>query len=231
MAGAARTMHHTQRFEETGSVMQLFVTPASPWVRRVVVCIIELGLEDKVEMIPTRWPHEWATRTVPFAPDFAQATPVGRIPALVTGQGLRLTDSSVICDYLNAEHGQYRLLPQAGERRWQILSQVAIACGALEAQISRRAELLRTGADRSDDFIDKMKTRALRCFAALDEAAGAFGSEPDLAQITAGAACGFADFRYAQDGWRDAAPRLARWYETFAGRPSMIRTRPAETPQ
>lgn len=210
--------------------MQLFVTPASPWVRRVVISIIELGLQDKVTMIQTRWPHNWATQTIAFDPDFARATPVGRIPALSVKGGIRLADSMTICEYLNAEHGKYRLLPREGAKRWALLSRISIAQGILEAQISRRAELLRT-VNRSADFIEKMKDRGLRCFAALDEEVEAFGDDPELAQITIDAACGFADFRYAQDDWRAAAPRLARWYETFSQRPSMLSTQPAETPQ
>ena len=73
--------------------MKLFRTPASPFVRKVMVAILELGLQDRIELVSTRWPHSWATETVPFAPDFAAATPVGRIPALVTDDGMRLTDS------------------------------------------------------------------------------------------------------------------------------------------
>ena len=211
--------------------MQLFATPASPWVRRVVITAIELGLEDKVSLVQTRWPHEWATRTVPFMTEFAEATPVGRIPALVTEEGLRLVDSAVICEYLNAQFGEYRLLPREGEQRWRLLQHVAVASGLLEAQISRRAELLRQPSEKSTDFIDKMKERALRCFADLDKAAASFDVQPDLAQITTAAACGFADFRYDEDHWRAVAPRLAKWYETFSQRPSMIRTQPAETPQ
>lgn len=210
--------------------MQLFVTPASPWVRRVVVSIVELGLQEKVSRIQTRWPHDWATKTTPFTPAFADATPVGRIPAMVTPEGLRLVDSFVIIDYLNAEHGEHRLLPAQGAARWKILSQTALATGVLEAQISRRAELLRT-VDQSADFIEKMKVRALRCFEALDKDAPDFSETPDLAQITIACACGFADFRYSDDNWRDAAPRLAEWYEVFSQRPSMLATIPAETPQ
>ncbi|MGF6244781.1 MULTISPECIES: glutathione S-transferase family protein [Paraburkholderia] len=219
------------RFRSRQGIMQLFATPASPWVRRVMICIIELGIQDKVTTIQTRWPHSWGTHTVPFTPEFGQATPVGRIPALVTDQGLSLADSMVICDYLNAEYGQYRLLPQAGERRWRILSQVAIANGILEAHISRRAELLRDPAGRSAAFLEKMKVRAQRCFVALNEDAVDFAPEPDLAQITIAAACGFSDFRYQGDQWRATSPHLAYWYENFSQRSSMVLTRPAETPQ
>jgi len=82
--------------------MKLFVTPASSFVRKVRISIFEIGIESEVEIIQTRWPHTWGFQTVPFRADFAEATPVGRIPALVTDDGIHLTDSSTICEYLNA---------------------------------------------------------------------------------------------------------------------------------
>ena len=45
-------------------------------------------------------------------------------------------------------------------------------------------------------------------------------------RITAGCACGYLDFRFADDGWRDMHPKLAAWYEAFAQRPSMQETVP-----
>lgn len=211
--------------------MRLFTTPASPWVRRCVVSILELGLQDRVEFIPTRWPHSWATKTVEFDPAFLDATPVARIPALVTDQGLRLTDSGVICDYLNAELGGYRLLPVDGNARWRMLSVISITNGLIEAQISRRAELLRNAPERSNDFIDKLRQREHRCFAALEPAAAEFGAAADLAQIAVATACGYADFRYSKDDWRGASPKLACWFADFSERPSMRATMPVETPQ
>jgi glutathione S-transferase len=212
-------------------MMTLFRTPASPFVRKVVVTILELGIADRVAEIQTRWPHRWATETVPFAPDFAAATPVGRIPALVTEEGMRLTDSQVICEYLNAEYGAHRLLPPEGPARWRMMEAVAIANACLEAQILRRAETLRHPPERSEAFIAKMQARGLRCFAALDGMIDRFGPEPDLARIATACACGFVDWRYGHDAWRDAAPRLGAWYEGFRERPSMRATEPAETPQ
>jgi glutathione S-transferase len=105
-------------------MMKLFHTPASPFVRKCSVAIRELGLEDRVEIIPTKWPHSWGTETVPYREDFLAATPIARIPALVTEDGERLTESSLICEYLNDELGYYRLCPQSGRERWHILSMV-----------------------------------------------------------------------------------------------------------
>jgi glutathione S-transferase len=101
----------------------------------------------------------------------------------------------------------------------------------IEAQISRRAELLRNVSERSNDFIEKMRQREHRCFAALEPAAAEFGADVDLAQIAVATACGYADFRYPNDDWRSASPKLARWFERFSERPSMRATIPVETQQ
>lgn len=210
-------------------MIRLYVTPASPWVRRVVVSILELGIRDRFEFVQTKWPHSWATHTVSHPSDFTDATPVARIPALVA-PGLSLADSFSICDYINGELGDYRLLAREGEARWRALGDIAVAGGIIEAQILRRAELLRT-AQRSLDFIDKMRERSLRCFAALEKRVPDFGPNFDLAQITTAVACSYNDWRYPDDGWHAGAPKLAAWFDGVAERPSMRATRPAETPQ
>jgi glutathione S-transferase len=213
--------------------MKLFVTPASSFVRKVRISILELGIEPEVEIIQTRWPHTWGFQTVPFRPDFADATPVGRIPALVTNDGIHLTDSSTICEYLNAEYGDYRLCPATGTTRWRILSVVSIANGLLEAQVARRAETLRKSvgnpSEYSADFERKMLERQQRCYAVLEAMVPSFGEDADLGQIAAAAACGISDFRFA-DVWRPDCPQLARWYDRFRQRPSMRATEPQETP-
>jgi len=210
--------------------MRLYVTPASPWARRVRVAILELGIEDRFEFVQTKWPHSWGTQTVAVAPDFAAATPVMRIPALVADD-VTLTDSHAICDYLNAEFGGYRLLEREGKARWRALAAMAIAGAIIEAQIARRAELLRADKERSTDFIAKMRDRQFRCYGALEKQhLPDFGTTFDLAQITTAIACGYDDWRYGAD-WRSAAPKLAAWYDTVAQRPSLKATQPAETPQ
>jgi glutathione S-transferase len=211
--------------------VRLYVTPASPWVRRVRVTILELGISDRFEFVQTKWPHSWGTQTVTtLGPDFTAATPVARIPALVA-DSVTLTDSHAICDYLNGEFGGYRLLAREGAARWKALATIAIANGIIEAQVARRAELLRTGEDRSDDFIAKMRDRQFRCYAALEaQHLPAFATTFDLAQITTAVACSYDEWRYGRD-WRKSAPKLAAWYDSVADRSSLKATQPAETPQ
>jgi glutathione S-transferase len=209
--------------------VRLYVTPASPWVRRVVVSILELGIRDRFEFVQTKWPHTWATQTVAPNPQFWDATPVVRIPALVTDE-FTLTDSHSICDYLNGEFGRFRLLAREGAARWRSLATISVANAIIEAQISRRAELLRSESERSNDFIAKMRDRQLRCYEALEKQIGNLAAEFDLAQITIAVACGYDDWRYGSD-WRSVAPKLAAWFDTVSPRPSLRTTQPAETPQ
>lgn len=212
--------------------MKLFWTPASPFVRKVMVSAIEIGVVDRIEIHPTYWPHEWATHTVDFDPAFVAANPVGRIPALITDDGVALAESNWICTYLDSLLDRPRLFPFTGKAHWEMLRLLAIADGALEAMILRRAETLRHPPERSNDFIGKQRDRIARCFDQIEQAVPAFETSPvNLMHIAAGIACSYMDFRYADDGWRNGRPQLARWSESFAQRPSMMKTAPGETPQ
>jgi glutathione S-transferase len=211
--------------------MKLFWTPASPFVRKVMVAAIELGLRDRIELHPTYWPHEWGSRTIEFDAEFIAANPVGRIPTLVTDDGVALVESNGICDHLASLAGEPGLVPPSGLARQRCIRLLGIADGALEAMIARRAELLRDGKERSADFVAKQRDRIARCLDALEREIDALEGDLTLAQISAGIACSYMDFRYPGDGWRTGRPRLARWYEVLAARPSMMQTLPAETPQ
>jgi glutathione S-transferase len=211
--------------------MKLFWTPASPFVRKVMVVAIELGLDGRIEIHPTYWPHEWGSRTIAFDPEFISANPVGRIPALITEEGVALVESNLICEYLQARVSAPILQPPLVTSRWQSTRLHGIADGALEAMIARRAELLREQREQCSSFIAKQRDRIVRCFDCFEQECDALEGGLTLAQITAGIACGYMDFRYPSDQWRTNRPRLSGWYKRFAERPSMRRTAPSETPQ
>ena len=196
-----------------------------------MVSALELGLRERIEIVPTYWPHAWGTRTVDFDPAFLAANPIGRIPVLVTDDNIAIPESNWICQYLDSLAGEPRLMPQHGAARWHCVRVLAIADGALEAMIARRAESLRTGADRSEDFLAKQRDRARRCMDALESETGALTGDLTLAQISTGIGCGYMDFRYPEDDWRRRCPKLSAWYEEFSQRPSMMQTVPTETPQ
>src|ERR1700704_1662463 len=98
--------------------MKLRFSSHSPYVRKVRVVAHELGISDRMMLVPT------ALRI--NDPDFWHDNPLGKIPVLTTDDGLSYADSVVICEYLDASFGAHRLLPADGARRWRALTTVAL---------------------------------------------------------------------------------------------------------
>lgn len=200
--------------------MRLFHSIASPFVRRVMVVAMELGLDDRIEKV--------AINTTPVNPDpqLKDANPVRKIPALETDDGLLLYDTSVITEYLDVLGGG-KLLPATGNPRWTVKRQESLAAGLLDAAISVRYEtFLRPEHKRWDEWIDAQLSKVDGALTQMNDDVAAFGAEPTLAQIAYGCACGYLDFRFSEMGWRTDHPALADWFETFAQRPSMKSTAP-----
>lgn len=212
--------------------MRLYWTPASPFTRKVCVAARELGLWDRIDVAPTKWPLDWGYRTVPFTAGLAESNPVARIPTLVTDDSAALGCSTLACQHLN-ELGDGRLTP---DDPWAMWSLYAVADGLIEAQILMRAEMLRPEAMRMESFLQKQRDRIDRCFDHIETHAdalvtGSHGGPPDLAEITVGIAASYQDWREWLDDFRPGRPKLAAWYETFRQRPAMVATEPAETPE
>lgn len=210
--------------------MKLFWTPASPFTRKVCIAARELGLWERIEVVPTTWPLDWGYRTVDFTPGLAEANPVARIPTLVTDTGHALGESTLALLHLDMLAGGNRLIP-AGDDKWRMWSLYAVADGLIEAQVGMRAELLRPAATRSEDYVAKQRVRIARCLDAIEARAEELDGPLDLAQIAAGVACGYQDWRDWLEDFRPGRPALAAWYDRFARRPSMQATEPQDTPE
>ena len=107
--------------------MKLRYSQTSPYVRKVMVAAIEVGLEGQIEVVPT---DPWDPET-----DLPDDNPLGKVPTLVTEDGMTIVDSSVISEYLDSLHDGRPLFPLAGEARWQVLGD-----GILAAYQLRRVE-------------------------------------------------------------------------------------------
>ena len=209
--------------------MKLYWTPASPFTRKVSVTARELGLWDSIEILPTVWPLDWGYATVSFTPGLVESNPVARIPTLVTDDGAALGDSTLICQHLNSLAPNDSVIPN-GPDQWRMWSLYAVADGILEAQVAMRAELLRPTAGVSQGFLAKQRDRITRCFDRMELRTAELDGPLDLAQITAGIACGYQDWRDWLDDFRPGRPQLAQWYKGFSQRPTMKATEPTETP-
>jgi glutathione S-transferase len=97
----------------------------SPYVRRVGVCMTELGLAYERESVS---PLQAPERVEAF-------NPMGRVPVLVLDDGEKLVESSAIIDYLTERTGDDRLWPRAGRERRDINQLVALISTALEKAV------------------------------------------------------------------------------------------------
>lgn len=193
-------------------MMILYSAPASPFVRKVRVAALELGIALDVQTITAA------------SPQVTAANPLAKIPTLVLESGEALFDSPVICDFLNAL-GQGDLLAASGPARWAALRLEALADGICDAAVWRRGESARATGDQHADAISKqtaLMRRALDHLESAPPSSSAFG----IGEIAAACALGYLDFRFAPEPWRDGRPKLAAWFAAAGRRPSMTATAP-----
>lgn len=194
-------------------------SPTSPYVRKVTVSAAELGLSDSIA---------WKA-TDPWNPedDLPNVNPFGKVPALVLDNGEVLYESALICEYLDSLHDGKKLFPPAGEARWQALKLHALGNGLLEASVLRLIENMRRPKEFYwADWDARQKDKIERALDVLEETASQLEERVTIGPITIGCALGYIDFRFPDEDWRGAHPRLAAWYEAFAERPSMRSTAP-----
>jgi glutathione S-transferase len=200
--------------------MKIFYSATSPFVRKCLVCAHELGLFDRLELIPA------TAHPVNRDAGLVAVNPLGKVPVLMTDAGATLFDSGVICEYLNSE-GDGRLLPDRGEARWSMLADQSLADGMLDAAVLTRYETaVRPANLRWDDWVKGQLDKVICGLSAIELRARSLGERVDLGTIAFGCALGYLDFRYAWLGWRDKYPDTAAWFERFAKRGSMMSTRP-----
>jgi glutathione S-transferase len=203
------------------STMTLYHSPASPFVRKVLVLLHETGQTERVAL------H--AVQLTPVAPsaDVLHDNPAGKIPALRLADGTVLHDSRVILDYLDSQHVGEPLIPTGGAR-WRRLTLASLADAILDAAVLLRYEtFLRPEDKRWDQWQAAQQEKIERALAYFEsECLAELASRFDIAAIGLACALGYLDFRQPQLGWRERFPGLAAWYADVSQRPSMRDTQP-----
>jgi glutathione S-transferase len=203
--------------------MRLFHSPTSPYVRKVMILLHEVGLLDRVELVRAAGtPLDPGTLPV-------DRNPLGKVPVLETVDGA-VFDSRVICRYLDnlAQAGAY----PAGAGIWRTLTLEALADGILDAALLIVYETrLRPEEVRFAPWTDAQATKIMRALDGLEaDWVGHLTAPregcPDMGAMAVGAALGYVDFRLGHLDWRSGRPGLAAWEAAFAQRPSMVATVP-----
>lgn len=201
--------------------MKLHFAIASPYVRKVRALAIELGLDNRIELLNR------AMTPVSPETELNADNPLGKIPCLITDAGQALYNSRVICEYLDSQATGKKMIPDHGQVRWTALRRQALADGVLDAAVGKRYEtFLRPKEHQWPAWIDAQTAKYNQALDQLEKESGSFGNTVDIGMIAIACALGYLDFRYPDEGWRNGRANLAGWYETFAKRPSMTKTAP-----
>ena len=200
-------------------MMKLFHTPASPFVRKVMVTLIETGQQEDVTLVSVAG-SPTASEQMPLAQN-----PLGKIPTLIRESGPAIYDSRVICRFFDHRAGG-RLYPDS--HLWETLTLEATADGIMDAAVLIVYESrCRPEEKRSEDWVESQWDKIARALDALEGRWMSHLSGPlDMGQIAVGCALGYLDFRHGARDWRKGREALAAWYEGFAGRPAMQATEP-----
>jgi glutathione S-transferase len=205
--------------------MKLAFSPVSPFVRKVRIAAIELGLIDKIEFVPAT--------AVPGQPndEYSRINPVKKLPALILDNGDVILDSYVIVEYLDELAGGGKLIPASGALKWRVKSDHSLLQGMLDSMLLCRYEkIARPESLRWQAWADDHWNRAWNGLARFEKQTEML-SRPslDIAQIALTCVLGYADFRFADCGWRKAYPKLDAFHEKMLTRPSVKVSLPPPT--
>jgi glutathione S-transferase len=203
---------------EAGS-MRLLWSSRSPFVRKVLIAAHELGIADRIELVSC-----FVTGKIPV-PDVEQFSPSGQIPTLITADGMVVSDSTTVIDFLDAKFGTRQLLPTEYPRRHDVLRRTALAQVIKEKSIRWIGERLRPEVHRDGELATGIERTLNNCLDAFEADASEWAALPvDAGHIGLAAALGYLDFRFAPVGWRNNRPALTAWHSGFAERRSYLET-------
>lgn len=196
--------------------MKITASGASPYVRKAMACAIARGIDSQLE--------KWTIATTD--PVLSHSNPLGKIPTLVTDEGVALFDSPVICEFLDSIGSAPALFPAAGPARWAALRLQAIGDGILDASQPRRRELALPQDEGRVAYIDLQRGKVARVVDVLEKEAASLGALKTIGDIAVACALGYLDFRFAHEPWRPGHPKLEAWYSSVVSLPPMAKTMP-----
>ena len=203
--------------------MLLHWSPRSPYVRKVMIALHEMGLQDRVRTVRTV-----VGGTTPHL-ELMRQNPLGKIPTLVLDDGSVLYDSPVIIEYLDTLHSGARLYPREGAARWTALRRHALGQGMLDAALACIGERFRPAERQSAPHMELWLLKLRSCVDALEAEADALTADAfTVGHLAIGVALSYLDFRFAELGWRKGHERLAGWHAGFDARPSVQANPPVD---
>jgi glutathione S-transferase len=201
--------------------LRLFFSPASPYVRKVLIAAHERGVIDQVEKLPS------AAGPVKRDQTIVKHNSSGKVPCVLMDDDTPLFDSRVITAYVDSigVNGE-SLYPES--RRFAILTLEALGDSILDACLLHRYESVMRPEDKRWD--DWSRGQMEKIDSGLDDLEGRWfedlSRDFNAGSIAAASVLGYLDFRFPDKDWRSAHPKLTAWFASVSERPSVKETFP-----
>lgn len=193
--------------------MKLFYSPTSPYARKVLVVVHERGLGDELEL----------NRVDPWGdPEELRAvSPLGRVPALLTGDGTAIAESTTICEYLDGLGEHPSLI---APHRLEVLARAGMAQGLADAAVATVLERRRPPDKQWDHWAERQLDSIRRTLPVIPVPPE---KRFDLGDISLASGLAYLDLRLPDFDWRQFNPGLGEWFAGINERPAMLATRTA----
>lgn len=197
--------------------MELYLNATSPYARLVRIVLLEKGLEDAVTL---KWCDPWADDA-----DLLKANPAGRIPALVTEEGTRLTESMLIAVYLDSVSPNPPMLPAASLR--DVLHLAGLGQNLMDAAFTTVIARKHYGNGIDESELGQRRSRAIQRL--LKQLGSELGEKQhfstiNLGEIAIAVALDYLAFRLPEVNWKEEYSQLQAWHGGVTTRDSFLKT-------
>jgi len=200
--------------------MKLIGSLTSPYVRKARIVLAEKKIEYDFEL-DSPWNDGSKVPGI---------NPLGKIPVLVLDDDTALFDSRVIVEYLDNVTPNNKLMPAPNRERILVKRWEALADGVCDAAAAAFLEGKRPTKLQDRTWIERQRGKIASALAFMADELGdnahCMGTHFSLADIAVGSALGYLVFRFADIGWQETHPNLARLYEKLMQRSSFAETVP-----
>ena len=199
-------------------MFKLTFSPASPYVRKVILSAYRAGIQDELELVEAGSESDILLRS---------QNPLGKIPVLQKPDGDFLFDSRVIVEHINKIGGG--LIPKNGSEKDLILTRSALAEGLTDASLLVvYSERYSGGETPSKLWLDLQLGKIDRTLDFLETDIINWSNPVgfDAANISLATALDYISFRSVRD-WRLNRPNISQWFDVVSLKlPGFAKTAP-----
>jgi glutathione S-transferase len=183
---------------------KLLYSPASPYSAKVRMSAALAGIALETEIVDTS-----ANPAV-----LLDANPLGKIPTLITDEGVTVYDSRVITQYLNRLSGN-KIFPRNPVKRLEAEKLEALADGICDSLLSIVYERRQRPEEKTHQpWIDRQWDKVTRGLDALNANPPKLPKTINVGQISVRALIGYLDLRFPGK-WEKGRGKLKRWSVRF----------------